>query len=77
MIPTGNNPRFRDGAGAFGKSPRFEPLTRLGPDLSVYGMETPPTRDSRRRRASGALVGRLSGTLKVAKPADAVLSTAA
>ena len=43
----------------------------------MYGMETPPSRDSRRRRASSALAGRLSGTLKVDKPAYAVLNTAA
>ena len=32
-------------------------------------METPPTRNSRRRRPSGALAGGLSGTLKAPKPA--------
>ena len=40
-------------------------------------MEIPPTRDSRRREPSGALVGGLSGTLKVRKPAHAMLNIAA
>ena len=40
-------------------------------------METPPTRDSRRRRPSGALAGGLSGTLKVPKPAHATFNVAA
>ena len=31
----------------------------------MYGMETPPTRDYRRRKPSPALAGGLSATLKV------------
>ena len=64
---------FRNPAGSLGKSPRFSELTPPGRGFSVYGMETPPTRDYRRRRPSGALAGELSGTLKVAKPAHVAL----
>ena len=45
----------RDGAGSPGKPPRFGRLTRPESVFSVYGMETPPTRDSQRRKPSGAL----------------------
>ena len=39
-------------------------------------METPPTQDSQRHKPSGPLARGLSGTLKVSKPAHAVLNTA-
>ena len=52
-------------------------LTPREMDFSVYGMEIPSSRDSCLRSPSGALAGGLSGTLKVRKPADAVLNTAA
>ena len=45
--------------------------------LSVYGMETPPTRDSQRRKLSGALVRGLAHALKVREPAHAMLKIAA
>ena len=61
--------RLRDDAGTLGKLPRFKRLTPPKSGFSVYGMETSSTRDSRRRRPSG--------TLKVPKPAHAVLNTAA
>ena len=66
--------RLRDDAETLGKLPRFKRLTPPQSGFSVYGMETSSTRDSRRRRPSGALAGGLSGTLKVPKPADAVLT---
>ena len=44
-------------------------LTQPESGVSVYGMEIPMTQDSRRRE--------LSHALKVRKPADAVLNTAA
>ena len=69
--------RLRDGAGSLGKPPRFGRLTRSESGFSVYGMEIPPTGDSRRRKASGALAGGLSGTLEVRKPAHAMLNIAA
>ena len=40
-------------------------------------METPPTRDSQRRKPSGALARGLAHALKVRKPADSVLNTEA
>ena len=41
------------------------------------GMETPPTHGSRPRKPPSALAAGLSGTVKVPKPAHAVLNTAA
>ena len=69
--------RVRDGAGSLGKSPRFGRLTRSESGLSVYRMETPPTRDSQRRKPSGALPQGLADSLKVRKPAHAMLNIAA
>ena len=43
----------------------------------MYGMETPPTRDSQRGKASGALAQGLAHALKVRKPAHAMLNIAA
>ena len=43
----------------------------------MYGMETPPTRDSQRRKPSGALAPGLAHGLKVRKPAHAMLNIAA
>ena len=40
-------------------------------------METPPIRDSRCQKPSGPLIRGLSGTLKVRKPAHAMLNIAA
>ena len=69
--------RMRDGAGSLGKPPRFGRLTRSESGFSVYGMETPPTRDFRWRRPSGALPQGLAHALKVRKPAHATLNVAA
>ena len=66
-----------DVAGSLGKPPRFGLLTTLGPDISVYDMETPPIRDSLHRSLSGALVDGLSGTLDVDEPAYPVYNTGA
>ena len=68
--------RVRDGAGSLGKPPRFGRLTRLESGFSVYGMETPPPRDSQRRKPFGALPQGLADGLKVRKPAHAMLNIA-
>ena len=69
--------RLRDGTGTLGKSSRFRRLTPPERGLFVYGMEIPSSRDSCIRTPSGAVGGGLSCALKVRKPADAVLNTAA
>ena len=66
-----------DGAGSLGKSSQFTVLTQPESGFSVYGMEIPPTQDSRYRRPSGAVPRGLSGTLKVRQPAHAMLNIAA
>ena len=60
--------RLRDGAGPLGKPPRFGRLTRSESGFSVYGMETPPTRDSQRRTPSGVLRQGLVDGLEVRTP---------
>ena len=67
----------RDGAGSLGKPSRFGRLTRSESGFSVYGMETPPTRDSQGRTPSGALAQGLADGLEVRKPAHATLNVAA